>query len=242
MHRVNGAALTDPVHAADPLRQPQRAPRPLQHHDQTRGILEVQAFPGYIGRQQYAGASFREAGQPPASLRRVELAMQQRHRRNVLERLPARLQRVAKLAEDDGRFAGAPEEWDQAFELRCVPFGPRGSLDQAPDDLHLDLAIQEVGRAQNPGPNYQIIIGESAFGNFYKELNPQIVPMIGQATSEIDPGKRDAAYKAIQKAIYDDNVEFPIYFRELIWGVRKRVTGFQGRVGGDTRVYYCGVT
>jgi peptide/nickel transport system substrate-binding protein len=135
-----------------------------------------------------------------------------------------------------------------ANQLRTLGFDPNlqflepGAYTEARKSGEFDLAIQEVGRAQNPGPNYQIIIGESAFGNFYKEINPQIVPMIQAATSEIDPAKRDAAYKAIQKAIYDDNVEFPIYFRELIWGVRKRVTGFQGRVGGDTRVYYCGVT
>jgi peptide/nickel transport system substrate-binding protein len=135
-----------------------------------------------------------------------------------------------------------------ANQLRTVGFDPSlqflepGAYTEARKSGEFDLAIQEVGRAQNPGPNYQIIIGESAFGNFYKELNPQIVPMIGQATSEIDQARRDAAYKAIQKAIYDDNVEFPIYFRELIWAVRKRVTGFQGRVGGDTRVYYCGLT
>lgn len=116
-----------------------------------------------------------------------------------------------------------------------------GAYTDARKSGQFDLVIQEVGRAQNPGPNLQILIGDSAFGNFYKEINPQIVPMIQQAASELDPAKRDAAYKKIQQVIYDDNVEFPIYFRELIWGVRKRVSGFQGRVGGDTRVFQCDV-
>jgi peptide/nickel transport system substrate-binding protein len=116
-----------------------------------------------------------------------------------------------------------------------------GAYTEARKSGQFDLAIQEIGRAQNPGPNYQIIIGDSAFGNFYKEINPAIVGMIQQATSELDAAKRDAAYKKIQQTIYDDNVEFPVYFRELIWGVRKRVEGFQGRVGGDTRVYYVDV-
>ena len=80
-----------------------------------------------------------------------------------------------------------------------------------------------------------------AFRHMVHELR-RLMSTIQQAASEIDPAKRDAAYKKVQQAIYEDNVEFPVYFRELIWGVRKRVTGFQGRTGGDTRVYYCGVT
>ena len=117
-----------------------------------------------------------------------------------------------------------------------------GAYTEARKSGQFDIAIQEVGRAQNPGPNYQVIILDETFGNFYKELNPQIVPMIQQATGELDAAKRDAAYKKVQQVIYDDNVEFPIYFRELIWGVRKRVKGFQGRVGGDTRTYACDVS
>lgn len=117
-----------------------------------------------------------------------------------------------------------------------------GAYTDARKSGQFDLVIQEVGRAQNPGPNYQTLIVDETFGNFYKEINPQIVTLIQQAASELDPAKRDAAYKKVQQVIYDDNVEFPIYFRELIWGVRKRVTGFQGRTGGDTRVYACGLT
>ena len=117
-----------------------------------------------------------------------------------------------------------------------------GAYTDARKSGQFDIAIQEVGRAQNPGPNYQILIVDETFGNFYKEINPAIVGMIQQAQAELDAAKRDAAYKKIQQTIYDDNVEFPIYFRELILGVRKRVTGFQGRVGGDTRVQQCGVT
>jgi peptide/nickel transport system substrate-binding protein len=117
-----------------------------------------------------------------------------------------------------------------------------GAYTEARKSGQFDIAIQEVGRAQNPGPNYQVIILDETFGNFYKEINPGIVPLIQASIAELDPAKRDAAYKKVQQAIYDDNVEFPIYFREHIWGVRKRVTGFPGRTGGDTRVYACGVT
>jgi peptide/nickel transport system substrate-binding protein len=134
-----------------------------------------------------------------------------------------------------------------ANQLRTVGFDVElqflepGAYTDARKSGQFDIAIQEVGRAQNPGPNYKILIGDSAFGNFYKEINPGIVGMIQQAQAELDATKRDAAYKKVQQAIYDDNVEFPVYFRELIWGVRKRVQGFQGRVTGDTRVFYCDV-
>ena len=160
---------------------------------------------------------------------------------------------MTSLLPGENPFPGENESFDAvALSIARAP-GPAGGFDvelqflepgaytDARKSGQFDLAIQEIGRAQNPGPNYQIIIGDSAFGNFYKEINPAVVGMIQQAQAELDAAKRDAAYKKIQQTIYDDNVEFPIYFRELIWGVRKRVTGFQGRVGGDTRVYYCGV-
>ena len=58
----------------------------------------------------------------------------------------------------------------------------------------------------------------------------------------LEDSKRDAGYRAIQQALYDDLPELVLYQRELIWGVRKRVKGFQGRVGGDTRTYACDVS
>ncbi len=66
--------------------------------------------------------------------------------------------------------------------------------------------------------------------------------MILQANGELDESKRAAGYKAIQQSLYDDLPELVLYQRELIWGVRKRVKGFQGRVGGDTRTYACDVS
>jgi peptide/nickel transport system substrate-binding protein len=105
-----------------------------------------------------------------------------------------------------------------------------------------DICIQEVARAFNAGPNLKTIFIDEALGNFYKEVNPNIVSMITNASAELDPTKSDAAYKQIDSAIADDLPEWPLYQRELIWGVRKRVQGFQGRVGGDTRVQLCDVT
>ena len=105
-----------------------------------------------------------------------------------------------------------------------------------------DMAIQEIGRAANPGPNFKIIIGDAALGNFYKEINPAIVQMINDANAQLDATKRDTAYGKIDALLADDIPEYPLYQREIIWGVRKRVTGFVGRVGGDTRVQQCGVT
>lgn len=105
-----------------------------------------------------------------------------------------------------------------------------------------DLCIQEIGRAFNPGPNFTTIFVDQALGNFYKEVNPNIVTMITSASTELDPTKRDDAFKQIDSVIAADLPEFPLYQRELIWAVRKRVQGFQGRVGGDTRVQLCDVS
>jgi peptide/nickel transport system substrate-binding protein len=105
-----------------------------------------------------------------------------------------------------------------------------------------DMCIQEVGRAFNPGPNFTTIFIDQALGNFYKDVNPNIATMITAASAELDATKRDDAYKKIDALIADDLPEFPLYQRELIWGVRKRVQNFQGRVGGDTRVQACDVS
>jgi ABC-type transport system substrate-binding protein len=65
--------------------------------------------------------------------------------------------------------------------------------------------------------------------------------MIQSARVELDQTRRDAAYKAIQQALYDDLPELVLYQEEFIWGVRKRVKGFEGRATADTRVYGCDV-
>lgn len=123
-----------------------------------------------------------------------------------------------------------------------IQFLEPGAYTEARKSGDFDLAIQEVGRAFNPGPNFTILLIDSAFGNFYKEINPRIVEMIQQANSELEEARRDAGYKAIQKVLYDDLPELVLYQRELIWGVRKRVKGFQGRIGGDTRTFACDVS
>ena len=117
-----------------------------------------------------------------------------------------------------------------------------GAYTQARKSGDFDLCIQEIGRAFNPDPNLTILIVDEAFGNFYKEINPKIVSMIEQARTELDPKKRNLDYQQIQQVLYDDLPELILYQEEFIWGVRKRVTGFKGRVTGDTRVYYCDVT
>lgn len=117
-----------------------------------------------------------------------------------------------------------------------------GAYTQARKSGDFDLCIQEIGRAFNPDPNLTILIVDEAFGNFYKEINPAIVGMIERARSELDPQKRNLDYQQIQQALYNDLPELILYQEEFIWGVRKRVQGFQGRVTGDTRVYYCDVT
>jgi peptide/nickel transport system substrate-binding protein len=117
-----------------------------------------------------------------------------------------------------------------------------GAYTEARKSGEFNICIQEVGRAFNPGPNFTTLIVDSTFGNFYKEINPKIVEMILQANGELDESRRAAGYKAVQQALYDDLPELVLYQRELIWGVRKRVKGFQGRVGGDTRTFACDVS
>ncbi len=117
-----------------------------------------------------------------------------------------------------------------------------GAYTQARKSGDFDLCIQEIGRAFNPDTNFTILYGDEAFGNFYKEINPAIVSMIQDARVELDGGKRDAAYKAIQQTLYDDLPELILYQEEFIWGVRKRVKGFEGRVDAATRVYGCDVS
>ena len=116
-----------------------------------------------------------------------------------------------------------------------------GAYTEARKSGNFDLCIQEIGRAFNPDTNLTIILGDSAFGNFYKEINPNIVPMIEAARVELDQTRRDAAYKAIQQVLYDDLPELVLYQEEFIWGVRKRVKSFEGRATADTRVYGCDV-
>lgn len=117
-----------------------------------------------------------------------------------------------------------------------------GAYTQARKSGDFDMCIQEIGRAFNPDANLTVLIVDETFGNFYKEINPNIVKLIEQARSELNQQKRGADYKQIQQMLYDDQPELILYQEEFIWGVRKRVTGFQGRATGDTRVYYCDVT
>lgn len=116
-----------------------------------------------------------------------------------------------------------------------------GAYTQARQSGDFDICVQEIGRANNPDVNLTTIYANATFGNFYKEINPDIVRMIGDARVELDHQRRDAAYRSIQKLIADDLPELILYQEEFIWGVRKRVTGFQPRVDSQTRVYACGV-
>lgn len=135
-----------------------------------------------------------------------------------------------------------------ANQLRGIGMDPQmqflepGAYTEARKSGDFDICIQEVGRAVNPGPNFSILLVDSAFGNFYKEINPGIVKMISDANSALAQQQRDAGYKAIQAVLYEDLPELVLYQRELIWGVRKKVKGFVGRVGGDTRTWYCDVS
>jgi peptide/nickel transport system substrate-binding protein len=112
-----------------------------------------------------------------------------------------------------------------------------GAYTQARSSGDFDLCVQEVGRAFNPDTNLTIIFGNETFGNFYKEINPNIMPMIQQARVELDAQKRDAEYQQIQQVLYDDLPELSLYQEEFVWGVRKRVSGFTGRTDNQTRVF-----
>lgn len=144
----------------------------------------------------------------------------------------------ARMKESSEYIANQLQQLGFAVDLQ---FLEPGAYTEARKSGDFDLCIQEIGRAFNPDTNLTIIYGDSAFGNFYKEINPNIVSMIQSARVELDPARRDAAYQAIQQVLYDDLPELVLYQEEFIWGVRKRVKGFQGRATADTRVAGCDV-
>lgn len=116
-----------------------------------------------------------------------------------------------------------------------------GAYTEARKSGDFDICVQEIGRANNPDTNFTILYVDSAFGNFYKEINPKIVPMIENARTQLSYQARNTAYQKIQQVLAEDIPELILYQEGFVWGVRNRVTNFQPRSDEETRVYGCGV-
>lgn len=133
-------------------------------------------------------------------------------------------------------------------QLRAVGFNvdmqylEPGAFTAARKAGNFDLCVQQGNKSPDPDANYTVLVVAETFGLFYKEFRPEIVGLIVAARGELDPQKRDALYKQIQKLMYDDMAELILYRQEYIWGVRKRVTGFKARADYQTRVFDCSVT
>lgn len=117
-----------------------------------------------------------------------------------------------------------------------------GAFTEARKSGNFDLAVQQGNKFPDPDANYTVLVIAESFGLFYKEVKPEIVPLLTSARSELDPSKRDALYKQVQHMMYDDVAELILYRQEYIWGVRKRVTGFKARTDYQTRVFTCDVS
>src|SRR5262245_44118325 len=68
MKRVDGAALTDAVYAADALLDSHRIPRELEADDEAAVMMEIEALCGRVGRQQQPARIAREGGEHRRSL------------------------------------------------------------------------------------------------------------------------------------------------------------------------------
>lgn len=145
----------------------------------------------------------------------------------------AKLNEVAQFVSDQLRAVGFTVD---------MQFLEPGAYTEARKSGSFDLCVQQGNKFPDPDSNYTTLVIAEAFGLFYKEFRPEIVPLITNARSELDPMKRDALYKQIQRMMNDDVAELILYRQEYIWGVRKKVTGFKPRADFQTRVFTCDIT
>ncbi len=130
-----------------------------------------------------------------------------------------------------------------AEQLRAVGFDvdmqflEPGAYTEARQSHSFDIAVQQGNKGLNPDPNYTVLVVHGTFGLAYNEARPDVVEWINEARSELDETKRDALYKQIQHAMYDDMAEFILYRQEYIWAVKERVIGFVPRTDWQTRVF-----
>jgi len=140
----------------------------------------------------------------------------------------AKLNEVAQFVSDQLRAVGLTVD---------MQFLEPGAYTEARKSGKFDICVQQGNKFPDPDANYTTLVLAESFGLFYKEFRPEIVPLITTARSELDPSKRDAEYKQIQRMMNDDVAELILYRQEYIWAVRKRVTGFKARTDFQTRVF-----
>jgi peptide/nickel transport system substrate-binding protein len=128
--------------------------------------------------------------------------------------------------------AGALQEIGFEVDLQ---FLEPGAYTEARKSGSYDLALQQGGKANNPCNQYKTFYITDTYGSGFGPQHPDFQEQINQACVEVDPTKADELYKAIQKRIYDESVEIQLYRQENIWGVRKRITGFEAYAPDTTR-------
>lgn len=128
--------------------------------------------------------------------------------------------------------AGALQE--VGFEVDLQFLEP-GAYTEARKSSSYDLALQQGGKSNNPCNQYKVFYITDIFGSGFGGNNPEFQERILQACEEVDLAQADELYRSIQKQIYDEAVEIQLYRQENIWGVRKRVTGFEAYSPDATR-------
>src|SRR5262245_46000846 len=116
MKGMNGALLSNAIHAANALLEPHRVPRKLEIDDHPAAMMQVKSFAGRICREQQScgAAGERIDGSQPVATRQP--AMQLQCRFGKLAGEPC--ERVPVFRENDRRFVDATEETPKRMDFR----------------------------------------------------------------------------------------------------------------------------
>jgi peptide/nickel transport system substrate-binding protein len=128
--------------------------------------------------------------------------------------------------------AGALQEIGFDVDLQ---FLEPGAYTDARRSGSYDLALQQGGKANNPCNQYKVFYVNDTFGSGYGPNNPDLQQLVEQACIEVSAERAGELYQQIQKTLYDDAAEIQLYRQENIWGVRKRVVGFEAYAPDTTR-------
>ncbi len=120
---------------------------------------------------------------------------------------------------------------DAGFDLKIVVQEAAGQVSDTQGGNFQASMLIWSGRA-DPDGNTPIWLGCHGFTNWGKYCNPQLDALFQQATGPTDPAARAAIYKKATDLWLADQPDLVIYHFSMLWGLSRKVGGFNGRPDG----------
>ncbi len=101
-----------------------------------------------------------------------------------------------------------------------------------------DFQANQYGWSGRPDPDGNIHAFVTCKGglNDWKYCNPEVDKLLDEARTIADPAQRKQRYTAAQKILHEDLPIIHLYHESWIWGVKKKITGFQPHPDGMIRL------